>query len=73
MGIIKTDQRANFHHQTTVVLMGPEKPMSVLEDQLKGINWDATGVGYGVRGSPVQNLTVRLEGKRDAGPLLTLQ
>lgn len=41
--------------------MGPEQPLSVLSDQLKGINWDATGVGYGVRGSSVQNLTVRLE------------
>lgn len=46
-----------------VVLMGPEQPISVLSDQLEGINWDGTGVGFGVRGSPLQNLTVRLEGK----------
>jgi hypothetical protein len=46
--------------------MGPEQPVSVLEDQLKGINWDGTGVGFGVRGSPLQNLTVRLEGKYPA-------
>ena len=43
--------------------MGPEQPISKLGDQLRGINWDGMGVGYGVRGSPLENLTIRLEGK----------
>ncbi len=44
--------------------MGPEQNMSVLADQMAGINWDGTGVGYGVRGSNLANLTVRLGGKQ---------
>ncbi|KIW55788.1 hypothetical protein PV05_04513 [Exophiala xenobiotica] len=42
-----------------VVLMGPEQPLSVLSGQMDGINWDGTGVGYGVRGSRLENLTLR--------------
>nr|KAK5442249.1 hypothetical protein LTR18_006102 [Exophiala xenobiotica] len=42
-----------------VVLMGPEQPLSVLSGQMDGINWDGTGVGYGVRGSRLVNLTLR--------------
>jgi hypothetical protein len=46
-----------------VVLMGPEESMNVLADQVYGINWDGTGVGYGVRGSHLENLTIRFGGK----------
>ena len=46
-----------------VVLMGPEQNMSVLAGQLEGVRWDGAGIGYGVRGSRLQELTVRLEGK----------
>lgn len=42
--------------------MGPEQGISVLENELKGVKWDGTGVGYGVRGSRRQDLTIRLEG-----------
>jgi hypothetical protein len=42
--------------------MGPEQDISVLENELKSIRWDGTGVGYGVRGSRRQDLTIRLEG-----------
>ena len=45
-----------------VVLMGPEQPLSVLSGQMDGINWDGTGVGYGVRGSRLENLTLRFAG-----------
>ena len=44
-----------------VVLVGPEQPVSVLEDQMRGVKWDGTGVGYGVRGSRREDLTIRLE------------
>lgn len=46
----------------TVVLMGAEAPIEKLEEQMKGIRWDGTGVGYGVRGARLPDLTVRLEG-----------
>lgn len=42
--------------------MGPEQPLSVLSGQMDGINWDGTGVGYGVRGSRLENLTLRFTG-----------
>lgn len=37
--------------------------MTVLENQMEGINWDGTGIGYGVRGSHLQNLTIQFGGK----------
>lgn len=43
--------------------MGPEQPISVLANQTNGIHWDGTGIGYGVRGSHLENLTVRFTGK----------
>jgi len=58
---MQSSNSGKFH--LPVLLMGPEQPISKLSDQLKGINWDGTGVGFGVRGSPLQNLTVRLEGR----------
>ncbi|KIX09399.1 uncharacterized protein Z518_00478 [Rhinocladiella mackenziei CBS 650.93] len=51
----------NAGYNLRVVLMGPEQPVSVLASQVQGIHWDGTGVGYGVRGSRLENLTVRLE------------
>ncbi|KAK4935069.1 hypothetical protein LTR10_023801 [Elasticomyces elasticus] len=42
-----------------VVLFGPEQNISVLDNQMNGINWDGTGIGYGVRGSNLENLTVQ--------------
>jgi hypothetical protein len=46
----------------SVVLMGPEQNISVLQGQIDGVEWDTTGIGYGVRGSKRQDLTIRLEG-----------
>ncbi|KAL6248735.1 hypothetical protein RBB50_003797 [Rhinocladiella similis] len=46
-------------YNVRVVLMGPEQPLSVLSSQMDGIRWDGTGIGYGVRGSRLQNLTLR--------------
>lgn len=48
---------------SAVVLMGPEEPLEKLEEQLRGIDWDGTGVGYGVRGARLPELTVRFEGE----------
>lgn len=42
--------------------MGPEQSLSILSSQLEGVNWDGTGIGYGVRGSRREDLTIRLEG-----------
>lgn len=47
--------------------MGPEQNLSVLADQLSGTKWHGTGVGYGVRGSHLQNLTTRFTGKEPHG------
>ncbi|KEF54634.1 uncharacterized protein A1O9_09076 [Exophiala aquamarina CBS 119918] len=41
--------------------MGPEKPLSLLEDRMEGIDWAGTGVGMGIRGSGIPELVVRLE------------
>jgi hypothetical protein len=41
--------------------MGPEVPTSTLEQKMRGTRWDGTGVGYGVRGARLPELTVRLE------------
>jgi hypothetical protein len=49
--------------KTIVVLMGAEQNTSRLASQLDGVNWNLTGIGYGVRGSRLVDLTVRLEGK----------
>jgi hypothetical protein len=43
--------------------MGPEKPLSLLEDRLEGIKWSGTGVGMGIRGSEIPELVIRLEGR----------
>ena len=37
--------------------------MSVLEKQVEGYHWDGVGLGYGVRGSYYENLTIRAEGR----------
>lgn len=42
--------------------MGPELNLSVLANQVAGTYWHGTGVGYGVRGSHLQNLTIRFAG-----------
>ena len=42
--------------------MGPEQDISVLANQTNGIRWDGAGIGYGVRGSRREDLTIRLEG-----------
>jgi len=42
--------------------MGPEKPLSILEDRMAGIKWAGTGVGMGIRGSEIPELVIRLEG-----------
>jgi len=46
-----------------VVLFGPEQPVSRITSEIEkdGVNWDVTGVGYGVRGARSPEITVRLE------------
>jgi hypothetical protein len=43
--------------------MGPEKDVSLLRNETKGEAWTATGIGYGVRGSRREDLTIRLQGE----------
>lgn len=45
-----------------VVLAGPEQDVGIYADRLKGRKWQGTGVGYGVRGTRLPDLTIRLEG-----------
>lgn len=42
--------------------MGPEQNINNLSDQMNDIEWDGTGVGYGVRGSHLEDLTIRFTG-----------
>ncbi|KXH66376.1 hypothetical protein CSAL01_07259 [Colletotrichum salicis] len=44
------------------VLLGPEDSLDFLSDQLKGVEWTGTGVGFGVRGNPSPVITRRLMG-----------
>lgn len=41
------------------VLIGPETPISKLEERMQGIDWEVTGVGYGERGANTLELTVQ--------------
>ncbi|UQC88958.1 uncharacterized protein CLUP02_14485 [Colletotrichum lupini] len=42
------------------VLLGPEDGLDFLSDELKGVDWIGTGVGFGVRGNPTPVITRRL-------------
>ncbi|EMD00687.1 hypothetical protein BAUCODRAFT_135482 [Baudoinia panamericana UAMH 10762] len=48
-------------YNTRVVLMGPEVDISVLDGRLNDTAWDITGIGYGVRGSNREDLTLRFK------------
>ncbi|EQB51122.1 hypothetical protein CGLO_09367 [Colletotrichum gloeosporioides Cg-14] len=41
------------------VLFGPEDSLDFLSSELKGVDWTAVGVGFGIRGSPSPNITRR--------------
>ncbi|RDI77212.1 hypothetical protein Vi05172_g12772 [Venturia inaequalis] len=43
------------------VFMGPDQDISVFSKFLDGTQWQGAGVGFGIRGSRVPELTVRLE------------
>lgn len=46
-----------------MAVVGPEEDYAkILEDQLCGTQWHGTGVGYGLRSSRLENLTIQLEG-----------
>jgi hypothetical protein len=53
--------------------MGAETPIERLEEQMQGVKWDGTGVGYGVRGARLQDLTIRLEGELAIRPYTELR
>ncbi|KAF7561262.1 hypothetical protein G7046_g2880 [Stylonectria norvegica] len=44
-----------------VTLMGPEIGLDKLADRMPGHDWDGTHIGFGVRGSSFQNVTIRLQ------------
>ncbi|EXF78998.1 hypothetical protein CFIO01_13074 [Colletotrichum fioriniae PJ7] len=44
------------------ILLGPEDSLDFLSDELKGMEWTGTGVGFGVRGNPTPVFTRRLMG-----------
>lgn len=43
------------------VFMGPEQNISVFSKFLDGTQWQGAGIGYGIRGTKLPELTVRLE------------
>lgn len=46
-----------------MAVVGPEQDYTtILKEQMHGIKWHGTGVGYGLRSSRLQNLTIQLEG-----------
>ncbi|CAG8954754.1 hypothetical protein HYFRA_00004679 [Hymenoscyphus fraxineus] len=42
-----------------VVLMGPEQDLGVLKNKINGTQWQATGVGFGIRGAPREDTTIQ--------------
>jgi hypothetical protein len=46
-----------------VILFGPEEPIESLASHMNGVNWHGTGVGYGLRGAAIPELTMQLEGE----------
>ncbi|TID23795.1 hypothetical protein E2P81_ATG03359 [Venturia nashicola] len=43
------------------VFMGPDQDISVFSKYLEGTQWQGAGIGYGIRGTKIPELTVRLE------------
>ncbi|KAF6804837.1 hypothetical protein CSOJ01_09931 [Colletotrichum sojae] len=39
------------------ILLGPEDSLDFITQELKGVDWTGTGVGFGIRGSPSPNIT----------------
>ncbi|KAH8892637.1 hypothetical protein GQ53DRAFT_822840 [Thozetella sp. PMI_491] len=43
-----------------IVLLGPEQPFQdILSDRMAGVQWTGSHIGFGVRGAPIENLTVQ--------------
>ncbi|KAK1712254.1 uncharacterized protein BDZ83DRAFT_723678 [Colletotrichum acutatum] len=59
---IRTDMAAIIKagYNIKAVLLGPEDGLDFLSEELQGIDWTGTGVGFGVRGSPTPVITRRL-------------
>ncbi|VUC27725.1 unnamed protein product [Clonostachys rosea] len=62
-GAIKNSTREliNAGYNVKMFLAGPDQPMSVTEDRMKGRHWHVTGVGYGVRGSTNGEVITKFE------------
>lgn len=50
------------NHSNAVLFQGPEQPASNIADRMEGRHWGVTGVGWGLRGSTIMELTDRFEG-----------
>ncbi|KAI5918515.1 hypothetical protein F4810DRAFT_570681 [Camillea tinctor] len=51
----------NAGYNVRTVLFGPEQNIDDLAREMDGINWGITGVGFGVRGSTLEELIVEFE------------
>ncbi|QDS69671.1 hypothetical protein FKW77_009558 [Venturia effusa] len=60
---LKADAKAILAagYNLKTVFMGPEKDISIFAKYLDGTQWHGAGVGYGIRGSRIPEVTVRLE------------
>ncbi|KAK4220693.1 hypothetical protein QBC38DRAFT_505523 [Podospora fimiseda] len=48
-------------YNVRIVLFGPEEPITTLAENMKDLNWDGAGVGYGVRAANADEMTIRFE------------
>ncbi|KAH8751303.1 hypothetical protein F5883DRAFT_720193 [Diaporthe sp. PMI_573] len=59
-----------------ILFQGPEQPASNIADRMEGRRWGVAGVGWGIRGSTIVELTNRFEESinqyREAAPLAPL-
>ena len=52
-----------LNNHKSAVLFGPEVNIKVLGDQFGDIHWSGMGVGFGVRGSRREDITIQFESK----------
>lgn len=49
-------------YNVAMVLSGPEMDISLLANEMKGVDWHVTGIGFGMRGANNTEAVGRFEG-----------
>ncbi|KAF5012643.1 hypothetical protein FDECE_1274 [Fusarium decemcellulare] len=56
-----TEAMIKAGYNVRMVLAGPEQDISRLKSRMDGIDWQVTGIGYGVRASKTHEMIIRFE------------